>query len=428
MKYLFLIFFICDSLFGREIGFDEIVESAINNSHRIKIKEIDVQIEKAKYDELYSGVFPQLALSYNTEYNKNLDSARTNQVSVGGVTMDAKTQYEHSISLGLNYKVYDFGVMSKQLVSAEYDIQIKKIEQRNEEIQLGLEVLEYYTKAQSKEQEVYFKKERLRLLNEMYNLKRRLYQTGYESILSVSQNAIDIIDLQNEIEVAQTDFIESIKILNKLSCMNIDPINTSLLPVKLLTIKENKCFDEIPQGMEYKNKINQKLVQIKLLEDSQFPVVSMYANYYTYGSDLSSFSNAMDDIKRNSQNIGLVLKWVLFEGLKYDSESKKMGLELQKLKSEYELVKSEFENQIVIGKDKINSLQTINQQEIIAFNETVQQKNYTKRLKEQGEASLNDNLKVDIEENQRKSTMAINKIKLIKEQKIVELKQYSCAK
>lgn len=74
MKFsAFLLFSTLSLLCAREITFPEVQESAMKHSQRLTLRSIDVKIEEARLDSIYSTLYPQLSMGYSGEYNHNLD-------------------------------------------------------------------------------------------------------------------------------------------------------------------------------------------------------------------------------------------------------------------------------------------------------------------------------------------------------------------
>ena len=102
------------------ISFDELQTSAMEHSHRLKLRNIDTSIETARLESVYSTLYPQLSLGYNGEYSKNLDNTQSGSIQVGDTTINSATQYRSSASLRLNYELYHFGTTMKQIEMSRF--------------------------------------------------------------------------------------------------------------------------------------------------------------------------------------------------------------------------------------------------------------------------------------------------------------------
>jgi outer membrane protein len=343
-KIVFL--FLCTEMiaFSKALSFEALKISALENSHRLKLRSIDTSIEEARLGSVYSTLYPQLSLGYSGEYNHNLDQTSSGSISVGDTTINATVPYEHSVSVRLNYELYHFGTTLKQIEVSKKEIAVKKLEQCSEEVKLYRELLDDYLRAQKSQSEKRFKSSIRTLRQELYTLKQRLYAAGKESRVSVGDEAIRLIDIERDIERASMEFESSVSALAQKSYLELNPDDLELLPLDDSSeTPMNHPFSLTPQARSYEEKIAQKQSEISMLNRSQLPVVSLYSSYYLYGSDQDNFSRGFDDIRPNSWNAGVSVRWALFEGFKYNSESERLRLELSRVRGESELAKREFD-------------------------------------------------------------------------------------
>lgn len=410
-KYLFFIAYMSTIGCARDISFSELQMSALENSHRLKLRTIDTSIEEARLDSIYSTLYPQISLGYSGEYNHNLDETSSGSISVGDTTINSSVPYEHSVSLRLNYELYHFGTTMKQIEAGEKEIAVKRLEQCSEEVKLYRELLEHYSRAQKAQSDKAFKSRMLTLRQELYNLKQRLYAAGKESRVSVGDEAIRLIDLERDIVRSSMEFEENIIALSQKSHIDLSSADTKLLPLEVNSATTaNLSFFHTPLAHSYEEKIAQKQSEISMLNRSQLPVVSLYSSYYLYGSDQDNFSRGFEDIRSNSWNAGVSLRWALFEGFKYNSESERLKLELSRIREESELAKREFDYETRTRHEKLNRLSMLTKNETEALDETASKLTMTQRLRIQGEADAVSEVSVKLESLERELTLESEKI------------------
>jgi len=245
----------------------------------------------------------------------------------------------------------------------------------------------------------------LTLTQELYSLKQRLYSAGKESRVSVGDEAIRIIDLERDIERSSMEFDENIIALSQKSHIDLSTTDTRLLPLEANGDNNTLSFFHTPQARSYEEKILQKQSEISMLNRSQFPVVSLYSSYYLYGSDQDNFSHGFDDIRPNSWNAGVSLRWSLFEGFKYNSESERLRLELSRIREEAELSQREFDHETRTKHEKLNRLIQLTKNETEALNETRSKLTMIQRLRAQGEADAVSEVSVKLEGLERELTL-----------------------
>lgn len=397
--------------FSKEISYEALKISATENSHRLKLRTIDTSIEKARLDTVYSGLYPQLSLGYSGEYNKNLDQTTSGSISVGGTTINSTVRNKDSLALSLNYELYHFGTTLKQIEMSKKEIASKKLEVCNEENKLFREILDLYATAQKAQSEQRYKAQMHALRQELYTLKQRLYAAGKETRVSVGDEAIRLIELERDIERAQMSYEENLIALTKLSHIDFDLKSTELLPLETKAEEIHLgSFEEGSQARQYKEKIEQKNAEISLNIRTQLPVLSLYSNYYLYGSDMHNAYNAFDDMKPNSWNAGVSLRWNLFEGFKYNSESERLHFERDRLSEEYALAKREFDAQTQISQQKIDRLTKLQENNILILNESRSKIAMIKRLREHGEADAVSEVSVKLETLERVLTLESERI------------------
>lgn len=406
IKIVFLILCFEMITISKEISFEELRISASKNSHRLKLRTIDTSIEEARLESVYSTLYPQLSLGYNGEYNRNLDNTTSGALAVGDTTINSGIRNKDSLALRLNYELYHFGTTLKQIEMSQKEIAAKKLEQCNEETKLHREILDHYAQAQKAQCEHRHKSKMRALRQELYVYKQRLYIAGKESRVSVGDEAIRLIDLERDIVHSQMTYEENLIALSKLSHIGLDLKETQLLPlVASFDPLRPLSFDKVSQARQYKEKIFQKNAEISMNERSQLPVISLYSNYYLYGSDPHNAYDALSSIQPNSWNAGLSIRWNLFEGFKYNNESARLHFELDRLHEEYALAKREFDAETKTKHEHLNRLAQLSRNETEALNETRSKITMTQRLRFQGEADAVSEVSVKLEGLERELTL-----------------------
>jgi hypothetical protein len=115
--------------------------------------------------------------------------------------------------------------------------------------------------------------------------------------------------------------------------------------------------------------------------------------------------NALQDIKPNSWNAGLSIRWNLFEGFKYNSESARLYFERDRLNEEYALAKREFDADTQTKQQHLERLAMLTKNETEALAETHNKIIMTQRLREQGEADAVSEVSVKLEGLERELTL-----------------------
>jgi len=343
----------------------------------------DVNIESSKVETLYAKYYPTLALSYNTEYNRDLDDLPSATESVGDSVITSGTKYQSSLSLNLNHELYHFGVTEDSIGIAKKEVSIKKLNWCEEEKKLHQTILDRYSSAIKSKIKINIKDEMLKTRQELYKIKQRLYKAGKYSKLDLGDEAITIIDLEKNIELAQLQYQEDIIHLSSLSHLELDEKNTELM---LIGFNNFDCltdkFEETALGHKYAQQVKQKEQEILMLNHSQYPTLSAYGNYYMYGSDQNDAYESFDNIQKNSWKLGLAIRLNIFEGFKYSHTSQTLKHELQRIKEERDLYKREHEYNAKMKLSKLSYLKTLEDKNENMYDKTTQKMNMINRLRD----------------------------------------------
>lgn len=419
---------VCCELIGLsgEITFEALKASAQQNSHRLALRAIDTRIEQTRLEGVYASLYPQLSLGYNGEYNRNLDPAASGSLMVGDTMINSTVPYKYSAVLRMNYELYRFGATMKQIEAGEAGVSVKGYEACGEEVKLYTELLEHYVRAQRAQNDQMFKSRMRTLRQELYALKQRLHAAGKESRVSVGDEAIRLIDLERDLERARLEFAENVIALSRLSHTDLESSNISLKPLDSSPGTPLSFFNT-PQSHAYEEKILQKQAEISALQRMQLPAISLYSSYYLYGSDPHSLYEGFNDIRPNSWNAGLSIRWSLFEGFKYNSESERLSLELDRLREEAELAKREFDYETRTSQENIERLAMLSHNETEALHETRSKLAMTERLRAQGEADAVSEVSVKLEALERELTLESEKIQYAYEGEKLKLQHTEAA-
>lgn len=361
MKYIIsILFLLMFNLKANEVTYQDLLDSASTNSFKLKLLESDENIESSKLDTVYADYYPTLNLSYNTEYNKDLNGFNAGTESVGDTVITNGTRYQSSLSLNLSYELYHFGVTDDSIEIAKREVDTKEYIWCEEEKRLHQNILERYSSAIKSDIKSGLKSQMLDIRQKIYEVKKRLYKAGKYSKVDLGDEAISIIDLEREVELSDLQYQEDIIELSKLSHVELDKETAKLLKIDFSQSKIIQDeFEETALGFKYSNQILQKEQEISQFDHAQYPTISMYGNYYMYGSDPEDVAESAEAIRKNSWKLGLSIRLNIFEGFKYSNNSQTLRHELLRIKQERDLNKREYNYNSKIKHNKISHLDTL---------------------------------------------------------------------
>lgn len=390
------------------VTYQDLLQSASDKSIKLKMFKSDEKIESSKVEALYEKYYPTLSLSYNTEYNRDLNGLASGTESIGDTVITSGTRYQSSASLNLNHELYSFGTTGDSIDIAKKEVIIKQLNRCEEEKKLHQNILDRYSSAIKSKIKSSIKEEMLTVRQELYSIKQRLYKAGKYSKLDLGDEAITIIDLEKEIELALLQYQEDLVYLSSLSHVELDEKSTELMAIGFnhsdyLT----DDFEETALGHKYAEQVKQKEKEILMLTHSQYPTLSMYGNYYMYGSDIDNAYDSFDAIKKNSWKLGLAIRLNIFEGFKYNNTSQTLRHELQRIKDERDFYKREYEYNAKIKLHKISYLKNITDKDHTLYDKTNEKMGMIERLRKSYQVDSINELSTMLEALERKLNLEI---------------------
>lgn len=368
------------ALWAESISLQELLNYTTENAVTLKIKQTDALIESKNVQSAKSAYYPVLNVVYNAEYNQAQDGIPFGSESVGGVTISNGTRYQSSLAFQLNHDLYHFGATNMRVDIASSALDIKKMEWCSQEKQLHQQILQYYTSACKGTTEIDYRTQMLELRKTLYDMKSRLYRAGKYSKVDLGDEAIYIMTIQRDIENISMQYQEDIIRLSQLSHKDINK-DVTLLPLN--TPLENssiQVYDETTEGVILNKKISQKKDEISLQFREQLPSVGLYSSYYYYGSHPTEYDYTITHINKKSWNVGLALKYNIFEGFKHSSHEQRLKLELHRLKQELEDARHNYDYEAKSKTTRIDELNTLKEHEQHLLDENYKKRDMLSRL------------------------------------------------
>ena len=156
---------------------------------------------------------------------------------------------------------------------------------------------------------------------------------------------------------------ENVIRMSQLSYMKISQ-DAELLPIG--ANKENtfiEKYDNTTEALIFHKRLTQKKDEISLQLREQLPALGLYSNYYLYGSHLTDYDYTISHINKKSYNIGLSVRYNIFEGFKHSASKERLKLELQHIEQEYDEAKHVYEYETKSKTTRISELETLKEQE-----------------------------------------------------------------
>ncbi len=352
-----------------------------DNSLELRLYKMDIKIQNTLVREAYSGYYPVITFSGNSEYNKDLTNSSAGVQSIGGSVISSNTLFQNSLTLNLNYTLYDFGSREKKIQIQKNEFLIKQFTLCKKKKEIFQKILDFYKNALISHLSISKYTQILSLKNKLYDSKKRLFKAGEISKSDVANEAIEIIELENSLKTKEKEYKKTLLELSKLSYIKID---------KKDTLKPFKTKQNLPKQKNFQNSIKAKIIdkrieekkkELNLLQNANKPVLSLYSSYSLYGSDVNRLESSFDNIRSNNYKVGIGFKLNLFDGYSNRYKKAKVLLEIQRLKIEKKLLKLEFETQNLALKNRLKYSSKIRKQNLIQLQDLTRLNNMQKRLR-----------------------------------------------
>ena len=392
------------------LSLEEILNHASVNAKTLQMKQTDALIESKNIQSAESAYYPSLNLIYNAERNQALDGIPLGTESVGGITISNGSRYQSSMAVQLNYDLYHFGATDKRVHIATSEFDIKKMEWCSQEKQLHQQILERYSSARKATIEKKYRVQMLDVRKNLYGMKERLYKAGQYSKVDLGDEAIYIITIERDIENISMRYQEDLIRISQLSYMNIDH-DTELTPISLN--KEEiflEKYDDTTEALILHKRITQKKDEISLQLREQLPSFGLYSNYYLYGSHATDYDYTVSHINKKSWNVGLSVRYNIFEGFKHSASKERLKLELQRLEQEFDEARHSYEYESKSKTTRIRELETLKEQEKNLLEENYKKMDMLARLREKQKIDGITQLSAQYELLERALNMEIRKI------------------
>lgn len=347
---------IADTL-SNTLTYKNTLKLAIDNSFDIKMAALDIDISKADLKAARADLFPTLYTQVNSEYNNGLGN-QSNISYVGNTVVSSYTQYRNLASMGLAYNLFDFGAIGKKVLMAKKDVDEKKIMVELQKKDLKLKVLDTYTKTLQASDEIKTKTEILKVYEEMFRAKERLFQAGTTDKVSVMDEAVKIARTQDDIETSKLDLKNALNDLSSYTLQKYNPNNLEVLDFDQMNIDNNikpisyfeplkakVAEDEVDLSFDpeksleskyYDFEIEKKKAEFEMYKRQRYPSFKFYTNYLLYGQDPNQYMSSFSDLKQTSIAFGISGTFAFFDGFKNRASKEKAALEIKRLQLEKE--------------------------------------------------------------------------------------------
>ena len=341
-----------------ELSFNDFLSTALNNSYKLKISQLDSKVAQKGVKEARAGYYPTLSGFATTERYNDLTNGNSQITAVGNEILLNRSYYQDMAAVGLSYNVFDFGVRRKQLDIAKADDKQKSYLLQKDTRDLKLDAVDIYSDALSLYKQSKIKTETLALQTELVDINKRLRKNSLSKKLSeISYYTNKDYDLNS---LKLSDFPSD------LSTIPVDADGLVKLSAEVMTFLPEKSFEAKVYDLEVLKKQKEYEIQKKI----NFPKIRFDTRYNFYGSDPSNFFGGIGDLSQRSITLRLSTSFTLFDGFKNINTVSKKKMEVEKakierdkqiaeLKKKYEQIQLDCKNAIIQTENNIETLKLV---------------------------------------------------------------------
>ncbi len=343
MKKLFFLLilsiFFFQKVCAEEINWKSVKEEALKNSFDLKIYETDIKITDTEILGAKSEYYPKISTYFYSELTKSFDD-NNQTVYIGNEVLYGDSVFQTSLSVGLTYNLYDFGIRGDRLKIAKSD-KLSKIAQYNKILRdTEITAVDTYAKSLLLYKQICLLTQTSALQNELYNDKERLYKAGKIPETSVLSEKIKLAELNNELQKTKNEFEKSLKELSFLTRIDYEKNTTIKDFVYENTDKQDDLpvldVENIPEAKIYDAEIKKKEKELLIAKKQNLPAFNFTTNYYLYGADPNNYFDSYENFKQRGLKFRIITSLPIFDGFKNKSDRDRIKLEILRLQTEKE--------------------------------------------------------------------------------------------
>lgn len=409
------------------LDLETITQQAIERSFALKIAQVDVKIGKVSEKVVKADYYPTLKASLNMERLKSFQTQVQPVVAVNNTVLPYGTRFQNSVGVNAQYNLLDFGIRKRKLNMAQQETHAKAAVYFQTLRDLRLKLIDLYADALGSYRMIQANEAVLKLAQRGYQLKKRLYAAGTHSKVDVAEEAVQVAQAMDTIQVYREKLAEQLENLAYYTHETYDPQSVDLtdfqaeetnLPVGPANLENS------PEARQLDAQITEKQAEIEMLQRQYLPQVSLYSYYNMYGSDINSWSKSVGNLAQRTVSLGLNVNLPLFDGFKNQASIQKAKLEQEKLRLQKEEKLAQLSQQVRLYQSQVEGQGVTLKTKATLINSTQDKLNLVERLSDKQVVDQGQLIKehiariqkqVDAEKVMIEQLAALKKLKILAE-------------
>ncbi len=342
-----------------KIDYNDVIKKAEEHSYDLKSADFSILISKQGITDARSEYYPKLNLGATTEYTKNFRNQRESTVmSIGDSFINPYTRYQTVFGVNLAYNLFDFGVRGNVLKMAKEDVEIKKMEEKQHLQDLVLNVTDTYAKILMLIAQEKAYNQMLELQEKNLGYYKRLYDAKVVSSTDLNLAKVNLEQTKKQLSELKSLKEEALSWLSFYTGEDYDKENIEASEFEKIEFNpfENKDIEKSVVWKLHEKIINKKGYEVKAAKRVNYPKITAYSRYYMYGSDYSSYTDNIDNIRPSNFSVGGSINMPVFDGFKNSANIKTKKLELEQLLVERDKAVAEYVTKLAVMRSNLTYL------------------------------------------------------------------------
>ena len=311
---------------------EAVLQKAVDRSYALKLADVDIRLGKVDIKSALGAYTPELKANLTIEYLRDLEKQSTPLTTVGNTIIPSGTRFQNSAGFSLNHTVLDFGVRRHRLEMARKAVLGKLAAYEQTQRDLKIKIVDIYADALIQYKTLLSNQSVFEMAQQIYQMKKRLYQAGSLSKVEMTNQAIEVAQVVDDIQTNREALQQKLEDLGYFTqeSYDIDSIELAdfnestyqIQPLDLENTADAKAFDF---------EIARKEQEIIALKRQNLPQVSLYSYYNFYGFDPNQFRKSINNLSQRTISLGLSVSLPILDGLKTKTAIERAELEKERL-------------------------------------------------------------------------------------------------
>jgi outer membrane protein TolC len=329
------------------LSLESVLDQALEHGWEIRIAQKNIGMREYGLMEARSACYPTLSLRFDNEYVDFLGDGN-NIISVGDqISANDASTFQHSLTLGLSYVLYDFGARGLRLANARREIERATFSRAEASLETRLNALDAYGGCLRLFRQRQITGEMVRLRKEVYRNLQALRQAGMVGQVRVNTAAVELAEGISLVDDLTDRMVKALENLGYVTGEHYPLEQTAFadLPPFLQTERLPDPAS-LPQVRSIDTQIARARAERAVALREMLPTVGLSAGYRMFGADQDDFGQSLSGLHARDATVGFVVRWEFFSGFRDMARLNQLRLQVEQLQLERGRVLAQLQNRI----------------------------------------------------------------------------------